>query len=857
MVEINSEAEAGKAPGQNLHGSPAGATTLDAKNPFPGPKPYFQDQRELFFGRDEEIDELTSLVLSTSAVLLYAPSGSGKSSLLQAGLVPSLEDFGCRILPAVRFGRVGLKPLAGEPDAPPQNPFVKLVCDTVLPEDVLPQDRLDLGELAARLRGQDGGTFTLLILDQFEELFTNQALWRERGVFLTQLRHALDANPWLHVILAIRSDYLANLLPHERDMPGRMLIRYGLESLRERAAREAVKMAFAQTAVPLTDTELDLALDRLLNLDVGVPGVRVRGQYVNLIQLQILCRRLWREKAAAGSADDAAAADDSQLLQESSVNLVDYMQSYVDDAVASVVAKTRCDAGIVRRWLEDRLTTPGGRRALLLVDNAQTAGLPEEVLQSLENARLIQVEQRNQSQWAELTHDSMVAAVQASNRAWGRTRRRARLLRTAALGGALLVLLGLFPLLLAPTNQAFLLRTRGYLTGTTQAIAFPAVSQGDVAVVAVTVNGFPGSGSAIWIAAESRGSRQYKNLTGKSVTDTQDGQVNTTVTFAIDTVQSTTYEVMLKAPHWKSNRQTLTYYNVNVQAAPVVMNLRKPGPDVNLSVHSPVVAVRLYPDQPEYLSLGGLNLENVLGVQTLLTDSVEDYVLESPAGGYAVLSSDGDDYGGALAGLDGQFLGPGPSLSVGEHADIKADTASMESVNVKQGDTPFGVETSCETGYGSLSALIDSGVASVGDNVQSVPEGSVLVASGHGDTYDMILLADPAGNGIDCRVTVRSFAQQAVTTLRNRTIGIPANTPFNSYPVRLPSDAVILVPNLNGTPASLDCPANHVTESDSQRLLAFVPANQDCELSLAHPSGHTSKPVSFRLLIDPVTGGTG
>ena len=106
-------------------------------------------------------------------------------------------------------------------------------------------------------------------------------------------------------------------------------------------------------------------------------------------------------------------------------------------------------------------------------------------------------------------------------------------------------------------------------------------------MVAVTLTGYPGSGSAIWIAAEDRGSRQYKNLTGKSVTAGRDGQVNTTVTFAIDTVQSTIYEVMLKAPHWKSGRQTPVDYSVSMQAAPVVLNLRKPGPDQLVSANSP------------------------------------------------------------------------------------------------------------------------------------------------------------------------------------------------------------------------------------------------------------------------------
>ena len=348
MAEANSQLGTLTDSGRTLAGDLEADAALDDGNPFPGPKPYRQNQAGLFFGRGNEIEELTSLVLSTSAVLIYAPSGSGKSSLLQAGLVPELEDFGCQVLPTVRFGRIGIKSPGGEADTAQQNPFVKLVYDTVLPQDASPAEpssRRDLAELAARLQREDGRNFTLLILDQFEELFVNQALWRERGAFLAQLRWVLDANPWLHAVLAIRSDYLANLLPYERDMPGRILIRYGLESLGEHAAREAIELAFRQTGHPLTATELDLVLDRLLNLDAGVPGSPVRGQHVNLIQLQIFCRRLWREKADAASGnEEAGAVDDSRLLQGSDVNLAQYMQSFVDDAVAS-----RCRPDPLRR----------------------------------------------------------------------------------------------------------------------------------------------------------------------------------------------------------------------------------------------------------------------------------------------------------------------------------------------------------------------------------------------------------------------------------------------------------------------------------------------------------------------------
>jgi len=61
---------------------PIGSTTVDPPlgsrtrvNPFPGPRAYRRNDEEYFFGRSEEVDELTALVLSSSATLLYAPSG--------------------------------------------------------------------------------------------------------------------------------------------------------------------------------------------------------------------------------------------------------------------------------------------------------------------------------------------------------------------------------------------------------------------------------------------------------------------------------------------------------------------------------------------------------------------------------------------------------------------------------------------------------------------------------------------------------------------------------------------------------------------------------------------------------------
>ena len=72
-------------------------------NPYLGPRPYERADRPLFFGREREVRELLSLVVARRVVLLYASSGAGKTSLLNAGLLPLLEEEeGFQVFPPAR-----------------------------------------------------------------------------------------------------------------------------------------------------------------------------------------------------------------------------------------------------------------------------------------------------------------------------------------------------------------------------------------------------------------------------------------------------------------------------------------------------------------------------------------------------------------------------------------------------------------------------------------------------------------------------------------------------------------------------------------------------------------------------------
>src|SRR3954469_11698305 len=81
--------------------------------PFVGPRPFRFG--EPLFGRDREVPKLFDLVIAERIVLLFSPSGAGKTSLIQAGLIPALREEGFHDLPVIR---VGLPPNAqGEPAA--------------------------------------------------------------------------------------------------------------------------------------------------------------------------------------------------------------------------------------------------------------------------------------------------------------------------------------------------------------------------------------------------------------------------------------------------------------------------------------------------------------------------------------------------------------------------------------------------------------------------------------------------------------------------------------------------------------------------------------------------------------------
>ena len=216
-------------------------------NPYPGPRPFRAGEK--LYGRTREITKLFYLLSAERIVVLHSPSGAGKSSLLDAGLVPRLKMEGFDVWPGIRLT---------EPPANGGNRFARSAVSSL--EEGLPAGRRrpaeriagqSLSEYIARRPRRPGAPSSVaLVFDQFEEILTLDPLDVDgKREFFRQLGEALE-NPEVWALFALREDYLGALDPYRDDVPTRLGNTFRIDLLAVRGRREAIVQARPATSKP-------------------------------------------------------------------------------------------------------------------------------------------------------------------------------------------------------------------------------------------------------------------------------------------------------------------------------------------------------------------------------------------------------------------------------------------------------------------------------------------------------------------------------------------------------------------------------------------------------------------------------
>jgi WD40 repeat protein len=181
----------------------SGARPVEPRGPYPGLSSFTEADAERFFGREAEVEALWGKLRQGRLLAVIGPSGAGKTSFVRAGLVPSRPSG---------WGAIVMAPGAAPLRSLAQALVGELPSD---PDSMRELLRFDDPEVAfwAVHRWRDGHLEALLVVDQFEELFTlNPPEVQER--FAGLLRH-LTREGDVHVLLSLRDDFLMRC--HERE----------------------------------------------------------------------------------------------------------------------------------------------------------------------------------------------------------------------------------------------------------------------------------------------------------------------------------------------------------------------------------------------------------------------------------------------------------------------------------------------------------------------------------------------------------------------------------------------------------------------------------------------------------------
>ncbi len=384
------------AGGERAEGAPVAPSLVEAeeRGPYPGLRPFGEGDARVFFGREQEISALWDKLAHGSFLALIGPSGAGKTSFVQAGVVAT-RPAGCATLvcapgaaPTRSLARALAPELAGDPEAL-----------AALPDSLDPDV---LGSLMARWRSDRREA--LLVVDQFEELFTQNPpeVQEQFAALLGRLAH----DPALHVLLSLRDDFLIRCHEHRALRPVfkdlTPLLPLGGRELRRALEEPARRYGYRFEDEALLDEMVEAA----------------EGARAPLPLLAFAASRLWARR-------DRERSTLTRVAYEEIGGVAGALAQHAEQTMERIGAHR---SALVRELFRNLVTAQGTRAAkpreelISVFDRtdtgdgapAATRGEAEDILEALVDARLLTTYERaaengGSRQQVEIAHESLLS----------------------------------------------------------------------------------------------------------------------------------------------------------------------------------------------------------------------------------------------------------------------------------------------------------------------------------------------------------------------------------------------------------------------------------------------------------------
>ena len=354
-------------------------------HPYPGLASFTEADAEFFFGREAEVEQMWRKLEGPARLLgLAGPSGAGKSSFLRAGLIPSARPGWAIVIctpgsdPLASLRRAVISELGGDTEA--------------LRELAVGSDDASVAAIARWRRHHD---HALVIIDQFEELFTQTSAESQSRFGRVLGRLALEGDA--HVLLSIREDFLLRCHDHEPLEP----LFSELTPLAAPAGA-ALRRALTQPALRCGYRFEDEAL-------VAEMLAEVEGERGALPLLAFAAARLWEKRDR----------DDGLLTRQAHLDIGGVGGALAQHAEATMDRIGSERVPIVRELFRNLVTAEGTRAVrewdeLLSVFADSRRESAREVLRALVDARLLtsyelRREEGEPTRQVEVIHESLIS----------------------------------------------------------------------------------------------------------------------------------------------------------------------------------------------------------------------------------------------------------------------------------------------------------------------------------------------------------------------------------------------------------------------------------------------------------------
>jgi conflict system STAND superfamily ATPase len=376
-------------------------------SPYRGIHSFRYRDRALFFGRQESVSGLLVKVMLSRLTILFGESGTGKSSMLNAGLVPALEKEG---LQAERLliqpdGPIIVERMEG--DTP--GSFLPSIFAADAPTHPGTAVRIpcSIKRFLEIVRTSATNTYPVLVFDQFEQLFTlfdRSALPLQSAILGAIFDIINDDALRAKVVIAIREDFLAKLEVLAKGYPRVFDNRVLVKQLNAQSARNAIRSPFGPPN-PFR-SQLTEALAGIISADLE--GESSTG-LIHPTHLQIICSRLWDEYA---NTRKEIGPEEFKTLGGVPGIIGGYLESQLGglDAVRKAQA-VWCLGGLITESGTRDVVSEGKLQELLVKTGKMEGAALSATLEFLQKQRLVNVTPRRDTLYYEIASEYLIPPV--------------------------------------------------------------------------------------------------------------------------------------------------------------------------------------------------------------------------------------------------------------------------------------------------------------------------------------------------------------------------------------------------------------------------------------------------------------